>query len=93
MIVLSLFGFRKNKVRLCIGVAILLLAMIVLLLSLGGERTDLDVVTTSDTDQGLESLPSRGESYPGEPVRVLGSPDSLTGPEEYWSFALETIGQ
>lgn len=93
MIVLSFLGFRKNKLRLWIGVAILLLAMLILLLSLGGQQANLDVMTTSNTDQAVESLPSRGESYPGEPVRVLGEPDSVSGPEDYWSIVLETIGQ
>ena len=92
MIVLSLYGVRKNKFKLILAAVIIVAALTLLLISVVGQRPTVEVLSAENPGEAGEDAPSRGESYPGEPVRVLsGAGEEAAGPEGYWSAVLQAV--
>ena len=91
MIVLSLYGAQKRRLKL-LSAGLLILAGLFCLLFTGGE--DASVGALSDREAAGAETPVP-ESYPGDPLRVLGGYDGEAAapatPEGYWTEVLETV--
>jgi len=100
MIVLSFYGFRRNKFNLFVALLVLFMALGLLFTSLLQPESALDALGAEEEGEAEEteigsSSPSSEEGYPGEPQRVLHeleSPVKLsTSPEAYWAAVLDAV--